>query len=80
MITDTTSEVFWFFGATSVLSCALEIFSCAPKILAVRLEIYTWSHKVPKAKNKVWALCYQNLEPEFGKEFTAVIRMRSQVV
>ena len=45
MITDTTSKVSWFFGATSILSSDLEIFSCVPKILAVRLEIYTWSHK-----------------------------------
>ena len=42
MITYTTSEVFWFFGATSILSCAPKIFSCVPKILAVCLEIYTW--------------------------------------
>ena len=50
MITDTTSEVFWFFGATSILSCALKILSCAPKILAMHLEIYTWSHKCSQSQ------------------------------
>ena len=27
-----------------------------PKLLAVNLEIYTWSHRLPKAKNELWAL------------------------
>ena len=32
-------------GGPSIWSCAPKIFNSAPKILAVRLKIYTWSHK-----------------------------------
>ena len=36
-------QVFFGLGAPS-------IWSCAPKILAVRLKIYTWSHKCSQSK------------------------------
>ena len=37
-------------GAPSIWSCAPKIFNFAPKISAVRLKIYTWSHKCSQSQ------------------------------
>ena len=43
---------FWFFGGGALIirSYAPKIFICAPKISAVRLKIYIWSHKCSQSQ------------------------------
>ena len=45
-------ERYYSFGvdAPSIWSCAPKIFNSAPKISAVRLKIYTWSHKCSQSQ------------------------------
>ena len=52
-------DCYFSFGvrAPNIWSCASKIFNSAPKISAVRLKIYTWSHKCSQSQ-KSW-----NFEP-----------------
>ena len=38
------------FGAPSIWNCAPKVFNSAPKLSAVRLKIYTWSHKCSRSQ------------------------------
>ena len=51
-------------GGPSIWSCAPNIFKSVPKILAVRLKIYTWSHKKLPKQNlnfEPWQVVFDSL-------------------
>ena len=69
-----------YWGAPSIWSCAPKIFSSEPKISAVRLNIYTWSHKCSQSQTltlspALWKLlvlyyfCFLNKKPGMKDSF-----------
>ena len=61
-----SSQLSFRIGAASISSCAPKVFSFGPKILAVHLKVYTWSHKCSQSQNKLWPCPPVWISRDFG--------------